>query len=314
MQIAVSLNGSSTSTHWRAFWKIADPRLSMASMCAILLGTAAASSQTRISVLWLTVTVLGIFCLEFAKNASGEIFDFDSGVDLAVRPEDRSPFSGGRRVLVEGWITRAGTARIAAVGYVLCVLAGIAIALFREPKVLWIGLAGCALAWFYAAPPVKLAYRGFGEIAVAIAYGPLICAGTYLVQTGEMPLRIWLLSIPMGLLTAAFLWANEFPDYHADKSSGKRNLVVQLGRVEASHVMGGIIGAAFIALGVLPFVGLPQTVLFGFAALPFAAGATQKIREHAECTAQLIPGQEMMLNTMIVFALTAGFGLVVGGL
>jgi len=34
--------------------------------------------------------VAGIFVIEVAKNASGELFDFDSGTDLAVAPEDRT--------------------------------------------------------------------------------------------------------------------------------------------------------------------------------------------------------------------------------
>jgi len=312
MHIALSAPSTAIPRFWKGFWKLAAPKISLASLCAVFLGTAAAAQAGTLSTGWLLVTVFGILCLEFAKNATNEIFDFDSGVDQAVKPEDRSPFSGGKRVLVDGWLTRAEAIRISIVGYALCAVCGVAIVLLREPKVLLIGLAGCALAWFYSAPPVRLSYRGWGEIAVALAYGPLICAGSYLVQTGHAPLRIWLLSIPMGLLTAGFLWANQFPDYDADRSAGKRNMVVRLGRVEASHALGAIVGIAFVVLGILPFAGLPQTVLFGLAALPVAAGAVQKIREHAECTAELIPGQEMMLFTMVIFAVTAGLGLVVG--
>lgn len=49
-----------------------------------------------------------------------------------------------------------------------------AIAALREPRVLWIGALGIACAWFYQAPPFKLSYRGLGEIAVAVCYGPLM--------------------------------------------------------------------------------------------------------------------------------------------
>jgi hypothetical protein len=44
------------------------------------------------------------------QNASGELYDHDSGTDRAVAPEDRSPFSGGKRVLADGLLTRAQTA------------------------------------------------------------------------------------------------------------------------------------------------------------------------------------------------------------
>lgn len=41
------------------------------------------------------------------------------------------------------------------------------------------------------------------------------------------------LSLVLGLLIAAFLLINEFPDYRADRAGGKRTLVVRLGRERA---------------------------------------------------------------------------------
>ena len=105
---------------------------------------------------------------------------------------------------------------------------------WREPSVVWFGLAGMAFAFFYHAPPFRLSYRGLGEMAVAVSYGPLVTAGTYLVQRGTIPTGIVLLSLPLGVLIAAFLWINEFPDYTADALSGKRTLVVRLGRAGAA--------------------------------------------------------------------------------
>ena len=61
---------------------------------------------------------------------------------------------------------------------------------------LWIGVVGLALAFFYHAPPLKLAYRGLGELAVAACYGPLIAVGSYLVQRGEITADVLLLSLP----------------------------------------------------------------------------------------------------------------------
>ncbi len=209
---------------------------------------------------------MGLFGVEVAKNASGEVFDWDSGTDLRVRQEDRSPFSGGKRVLVDGLLTRGQTWGIAVAGYLVAAAVGLSIVGWREERVLWFGLAGIGLAFFYHAPPFRLSYRGLGELAVAVAYGPLVCCGTYLVQRGTLPTEIVLLSLPLGILIAAFLWINEFPDYAADALSGKRTLVVRLGRVRAAQGFAWLGVAAASVLASLPAAGLPSTVWLGSAA------------------------------------------------
>lgn len=215
-------------------WRLADPKVSLASFASLFLGLAAASAHVPLAWGWLVLTVAGIFAVEVAKNASGEVFDFDSGVDQAVSNEDRSPFSGGKRVLVDSLLSRGQTWAIALGGYSLAIVIGLLICVMLEPRVLTIGIAGTALAFFYHAPPLRLAYRGFGELAVGIVYGPLIALGAFLVQTGRTDTTLAWLSLSLGLLIAAFLLINEFPDYRADRAGSKRNLVVRLGRARRS--------------------------------------------------------------------------------
>ena len=90
-------------------WRLADPKISLASMASLFLGACASAATGPLHWGWLAFTVLGIFCIEVAKNASGEIFDFDSGADPGVAPEHLTPFSGGKRVLVEALLTRSQT-------------------------------------------------------------------------------------------------------------------------------------------------------------------------------------------------------------
>lgn len=119
----------------KGFWRLADPKISLASMALIFLGACAAGVEGPLHFGWLVVTMLGIFAIEVAKNASGEIFDFDSGADLAVAPPDRTrtPFSGGKRVLVDGLLTRGETAVISLIAYLIGVGAGCWIVAVREP-------------------------------------------------------------------------------------------------------------------------------------------------------------------------------------
>jgi 1,4-dihydroxy-2-naphthoate octaprenyltransferase len=130
------------------FWRLADPKITLASAASLLVGLSAAAQAGTIHWGWLLVTVFGIFAIETAKNASGEVFDWDSGTDRNIALEDRSPFSGGKRVLVDGLLTRKETWFIAAAAYVIGIGAGLSILWLREPSGLWFGLAGVALAWF----------------------------------------------------------------------------------------------------------------------------------------------------------------------
>ena len=293
-------------------WRLADPKITLASAASLFLGAAAAAADGPLAWGWLAVTVLGIFFVEVAKNASGEVFDFDSGTDGAVSPEDRSPFSGGKRVLVDALLTRRQTWAVAAVGYGLAAATGVLIVLAREPRVLGLALAGLACAWFYHAPPLKLSYRGLGELAVAACYGPLIAAGVYLVQRGEVSSEVVLTAVPLGLAIAAFLWINEFPDYAADRAAGKRTLVVRLGRTRASRAFTWLIAVTFVSVLLLPALGVPWPVLFGLAGLAPAAAAARRLARDSGDTARVVPAQAWTLLSFLLLALAAGAGLLLG--
>ena len=55
------------------------------------------------------------------------------------------------------------------------------------------------------------------------------------------------------VLIAAFLWINQLPDYHADISAGKVNVVVRLGHRVASRVFPVLLGVPFVVLAFLLF-------------------------------------------------------------
>lgn len=298
-----------TSAFWVGVFRVSDPKITLASAASLFLGTCAAAHDGPLRLGWLLATVFGIFLLEAAKNASGEIFDWDSGTDARVAPEDRSPFSGGKRVLVDGLMTREQTAAVAFVFYALAGGIGLLVAV-HQPRVLWLGLAGAAIAFFYHAPPFKLSYRGLGELAVFLAYGPMILAGAYLVQRGTVSPAIVALSVPLGVMIAAFLFVNELPDARADGASGKRTLVVRLGRRRASRVFALFPVFAFALLAALPLgASVPLGVWGGFLGLPFAIAAAHRVWTRNERTADIVPAQAWTLLSFLALAVGSGVGL-----
>jgi 1,4-dihydroxy-2-naphthoate polyprenyltransferase len=135
-----------------------------------------------------------------------------------------------------------GAYRGLAVGlFALALLCGIILAFFR-PWALAFGVAGFLLAFFYVAPPLRLAYigRGLGELDILISFGILPLVGAYYVQTGNVTTSAFLASLPIGLYTTAVLYFHHFLHWRADKEVGKITPIVALGEHRA-RIVGAII-------------------------------------------------------------------------
>ena len=115
-------------------------------------------------------------------------------------------------------------------------------------------------------------YRGLGEIAVAVGFGPLMLLGAYVVQTrGALAWEPFVASIPIALLVALILYVNEIPDRRGDAHAGKRTLPVRFSR---AAIVGGYNAAvvaayAVVAVGVVAGV-LPVPALLMLLTIPLA--------------------------------------------
>jgi 1,4-dihydroxy-2-naphthoate octaprenyltransferase len=268
-----------------------------------------AARDTGLHLGWFLATLAGVFFVEVAKNASGEVVDFDSGTDVAIADEERSPFSGGKRVLVDGLLTRNQVWLIAALCFLAAIIVGLAIVFFRDTRVLAFGAVGIALAWYYHGGSIKLAYRGLGELAVALAYGPVIVLGAYLVQTGVLNAVLIHLSSILGILVAAFLWINQFPDYRADRLSGKRNLVVRLGPNRAAFGYVVITASAYAWLGLLmASENSAAWLLPGFAGAVPTLFSAWRLLAYDGLVEQLVPAQAAALASFILMSVGCGLG------
>jgi 1,4-dihydroxy-2-naphthoate octaprenyltransferase len=283
-------------------WHLADPKISITSIASMTIGASLVAVEADIDWFWLAVTGLAFFCMEVAKNAWGDVYDYDSGTDLAVAAEDRTAFSGGKRVLVDQLLTRRQTWVIALAFGLAGALLGACIVFLREPMALWIGLFGLFIGWSYHGPPLQLAYRGLGELDVVIVYGPVIALSTYLIQMHSFSMEVFLLSLPLGLFIMAFLWVNEFPDHDADVSAGKRNLIVKLGRHRASRLLPVIYLLGFALLALIPTVSyLGREIWWGLLAAPTAIMACRWTWREPETFYRHHPVQPMALLTFVIY-------------
>ncbi len=88
-------------------------------------------------------------------------------------------------------------------------------------------VAGNLLGWFYAAPPLKFAYRGFGEIATVITAGILLPGFGYFVLSKNLDLLFIMSTIPLMLYVLIFILNAEIPDFESDRLGKKNNLIIR---------------------------------------------------------------------------------------
>ncbi|HOC24541.1 MAG TPA: prenyltransferase [bacterium] len=176
------------------------------------------------------VLVMGL-ALHAATNVYNDIFDTLQGTDRINL--HRNDFSGGSGFLLEHPHLLPGMYRIARVSLVVAAGAAMLLLLFTR-HTLWPWLAGLYLlaaffSKYYTAAPVKLAYRGLGELAVWFAFGPMaILVAAVSQNTLFHPFIIAAMPIT-GLSTSSILWMGQLIDLQADSSSGKRGLVARTG-------------------------------------------------------------------------------------
>lgn len=198
---------------------------------AVLLGTAYAFLETgTFHVLHFVFALLGACFFHIATNVANDYFDYRSGND-AANVSGTSPFSGGSRIVLEG---KVSARKALAVSLIFAAL-GSALGLylnFATPGnwVLLIGAAGLILVYSYNGFPLRLVNLGLGEIAIFLAWGPLMVTGAYYVQAQSFT-SWWpvIVSIPSGILTTLVLLINEFADEEADTSTGRRTWVILFG-------------------------------------------------------------------------------------
>jgi len=253
------------------------------------------------------LTVIGIICINAGQNMANDYFDHLSGNDEINR--ELTPFSGGSRTIQEGILSPKQVLMWSLSFLLIGVLIGLYLVLARGWLVMWLGMAGVFIAFFGNAPPFRLNYVGLGELATFIGSGPLIVLGSYYVQSQRaMPEALWA-SIPVGLLGAAILWINQFPDYEADRAVGKNTLVVRLGRQRAVWGYIALLAASYvvvvvgIALGVLPY-----TLLLALLTLPLVYRCIRGVMRFHSNTPKLIPIQAAHIQLHLANALLLSLG------
>ena len=213
-------------------------------LAPVLIGSVLAWQQgTPFQWALFVLALLGALAAHLGANVVNDVFDFAGGADQTAQkmaPEGTT-LATGSQALMRGQLSLRTYRGLAVSLFALALVCGIVLTFFR-PWTLAFGVAGFLLAFFYVAPPLRLAYvgRGLGELDILISFGILPLVGSYYIQAGKVTLIALLASLPIGLYTTAVLYFHHFLHWRADQAVGKITPIVALGE-RSARLVGGIL-------------------------------------------------------------------------
>jgi 1,4-dihydroxy-2-naphthoate octaprenyltransferase len=258
----------------------------------------------RFSPLAFVLCLLGGIFLQAGTNLANDYYDWRLGAD-------HSGSLGPSRVIQQGWLAPRTILAGGIVFFVLGGIAGFILLGMAGWPILLLGLIGVPLAYGYTAPPLKLAYRGLGELNVFILMGPSMVLGGFLVHRA-VGLRMALAaSVPIGCLVAAILHANNIRDLDDDRALGKQTLATLVGPRWAKIELDVLLGGAFVALiGAVAARLLPWPALLALASLPVAL-RTRRIVAEGKTPREIAPSVRQAARLHAQFGLLLTVGLLI---
>ena len=241
------------------------------------------------------LTFAGVMALHASVDLLNDFWDFKRGIDTKTK---RTKMSGGTGVLPEGLLKpksvyRAGVAFLiigAAIGGYFVFTDGFTIAVILGFAILSI--------YFYS---TKIVDSGLGEFFVAVK-GSMIVIGTVFIQSGEITFESILAGIIVGSLSSLVLFIASFPDHDADKSKGRKTLVIVVGKEKAVKLFWvfPLVSYCAILSGVLLQV-FPLLSMISFLSIPIMIKSGLGLKKHFNSVDDLFP---FMSSTLMFSRLT----------
>lgn len=262
----------------------------LASVISVSNGIAIGYWKTgEVDFIYALLTYSGIICLHISVDLLNDYSDFSRGIDANT---NRTKYSGGTGVIPENLINPR---LIYLVGIIFLILGGIIGLYFVTIKgivILILLIFAIVSIYFYS---TNIVNSGLGELFVAIK-GCMIVLGSYYIQSDTVDFMSVYMGILIGLLSSIVLLVTSFPDYEADKKSGRRTLVILFGKQNSVKVFILIIIATYgMMAGGIIFNVLPILSVIGFASIPFAIRAMNRLRRYDD-SSQLVSS---MANSII---------------
>jgi 1,4-dihydroxy-2-naphthoate octaprenyltransferase len=265
-------------------WLMASrPRTLPAGLAPVFVGSAAAvhalqEYDATDAFRWGTflAALIGAMFIQIGTNLANDYSDAKRGTDT----EDRlgpvrvtaSGLAAPKRVLYATWAA-----------FAVAALAGLYLGIEVGWEIVAVGIVSIAAGVLYTGGPRPYGYEGLGEVFVFVFFGLVAVNGSYYVQLEQLDLAPFLLSIPIGLLSAAILVVNNIRDIDTDRRAGKRTLAVRLGRERTRTLYEAMIVLAFLMQPLVLLAGTRWApALVGMIAAPLAIKPLRAVKNNTD--------------------------------
>jgi len=244
----------------------------------------------------------GVLALHASVDLLNDFWDFKRGIDTTTK---RTKLSGGTGVLPEGLLEPSTVYRAGILFLIIGSLIGTYF-VFTDGITIAVILGFAILSiYFYS---TKIVDSGLGEFFVAVK-GSMIVIGAFFIQSGQITMESILAGIVVGALSSMVLFIASFPDHDADKSKGRKTLVISVGKRKAAKLFWifPIISYSAILGGVS--VGLfPEFSLISFLSIPLMIKSGRGLQKNYDSVDDLVP----FMSSTLTFSRLTGILFVAG--
>ncbi|MDH3276846.1 MAG: prenyltransferase [Nitrosopumilus sp.] len=287
----------------RVWLRVIRIRFLLASVIAVSVGLAINWNQNNfIDPLTAFLTFVGVIALHASVDLLNDFWDYKRGIDTITK---RTKMSGGTGVLPEGLLKPSSVYRA---GIIFLIIGGAigSYFVFTNGLIIAVILAFAIISiYFYS---TKIVDSGLAEFFVAVK-GTMIVLGTFFIQSNQISVESITGGIIIGVLSSMVLFIASFPDYDADKSKGRKTLVIALGKKKSSQIFWifPIISLGSIILGVgLGF--FPISSLIALFPIPLVIMSGVGLRKNFQNQDLLLPS----MSKTLMFSRLTGILFVIG--
>ena len=287
----------------KVWLRVIRVRFLLASVIAVSVGLAINWNQNNsIDIFSALLTFAGVLALHASVDLLNDFWDYKRGIDTSTK---RTKMSGGTGVLPEGLIKPSSVYRA---GIAFLIIGGVigTYFVFTDGLIIAVILAFAIFSiYFYS---TKIVDSGLSEFFVALK-GTMIVLGAFFIQANQLSEEAVLGGIIVGVLSSLVLFIASFPDYDADKSKGRKTLVIVAGKKKATSIFWAFpiisIGAIIFGVSMQLF---PASALIALAPVPLVIVAGIGLQKNYENPDLLFPS----MSKTLMFSRLVGALFVVG--
>lgn len=235
-----------------------------------------ASKQCSVNYFLSLLGLMGVVLVHMSINMLDDYFDWQKGavekykqlLDAGMQARTHKCFYLEQNLATPNQLLAVALSMDA----VACLL-GLFIAFKIGLSVVIIALLAGLMGFFYSAPPFNLSYRGLGEVAIGIIFGPLLMAGAYITAGATLDKPILFASVMLGLIIANIAHTHAIMDFKSDVQVGKTSfatlfktqdnaIFVQLSAYVLTYIIlaAGIFMKVYPLASILVFITFPKTL------------------------------------------------------